>query len=149
MNYEQRLFFSKIGILNKKGKWQIKAGFTPQHISLISVSYTSTSLVMISFEFIARLMMVTWLWCLILSCRQGVCVCVCWTYCNVFVSSLQPGGVTLVQSLGAGPQVRPQHGTEIELCVFVPFVSICLHPKTQKLTPDTQTWHGHLKNQPL
>lgn len=36
-------------------------------------------------------------------------------YCNVFlcVSSLQPGGVTFVQSLGAGPQVRPQHGTEI------------------------------------
>lgn len=70
-----------------------------------------------------------------LSCSKGVCVsgghtvmCVCVWVC---LSSLQPEGVTLVQSLGAGLQVRPQHGTDIKLCVFF---SICLseiqnHPK--------------------
>ena len=59
-----------------------------------------------------------------------MCVCVCVCVCArravmcLCVSSLQPGAVTLVQSLGAEPQVRPQHGTETELCVFVPVVFV-------------------------
>lgn len=54
------------------------------------------------------------------------CVCVCGrrAVMCLCVSSLQPGAVTLVQSLGAEPQVRPQHGTETKLCVFVPVVCV-------------------------
>lgn len=68
-------------------------------------------------------------WCLTFLVDK-VCVC---------VSSLQPEGVTLVQSLGAEPQVRPQHETKIMiwLCLFCYFCLSKTSKTAQTHKPET------------
>lgn len=73
-------------------------------------------------------------------CLRFNVICVC-------VSSLQPRGVTLVQRLGAGPQVRPQHGTEIALCVLFFSLCVCVAEAPQ-LHPEPNSPFTHKPDSP-